>query len=97
MDPTPMGTAEWSQASQILRFFFSTLLFIIGFAGNLLLAHAFLPSLVGTGHLPKAVMSVRPVLYVMSISCLGVAAYFFFRMVELRGLFGVVYPTRWWM
>lgn len=97
MDPTPVGTAEWSQIGQTLRFFFGTLLFVIGFAGNMLLAQAFLPSLVGTGHLPRVAMSIRPALYAVAFACLGVAAYLFLKMVQLRDVFGTLYPTRWWM
>jgi hypothetical protein len=97
MDPTYITTAEWSVISQILRFFFATLLFVIGFAGNMLLAHAFIPSLVGTGHLPKNAMAIRPVMYAVALASLGVAGYFFYRMVTLRDVFGVLYPTRWWM
>ncbi|MBM3946832.1 MAG: hypothetical protein FJ315_05465 [SAR202 cluster bacterium] len=97
MDPTPLGMAEWSQTGQILRFFFGTLLFVIGFAGNMLLAQAFIPSLVGTGHLPRMVLSVRPALYAVAFACFGVAAFLFYRMVQLRDVFGVIYPTRWWM
>ncbi|MSQ11920.1 MAG: hypothetical protein EXR48_04420 [Dehalococcoidia bacterium] len=97
MDPTFITNAEWSQTGELLRFFFGTLLFVIGFAANMLLALAFIPSLVGTGHLSRNALNIRPALMGIAFACLGTAAYFFFRMVELRGVLGIIYPTRWWM
>ena len=95
MDPTFITTAEWAQTGQILRFFFAEVLFIICFAGNMLLALAFLPSLVTTGHLPRAILGVRPMLLVIAFSSLAMVVYFFFRMIQLHDVFGVLYPGRW--
>lgn len=96
MDPHFITTAEWAMTGQLLRFFWGLLLFIISFAGNLLLALSFIPSLVGTGHLPKSALSIRPVLFVIAAGSIVMAAYLFYRMVQLHTVFGIIYPTRWW-
>lgn len=96
MDPVFISLSEWSDLGRLLTFFWGVLLFIIGFGGSLLLAHAFIPSLVGTGHLPQGVLRVRPVLYATAFISLGIAALFFFNVVTLSDVAGRVWPTRWW-
>lgn len=58
---------QWTQINSGLIWFWAFAACVVVFAGNLLLAHAMIPSLVSTRQLPERVMRVRPVLYVVSL------------------------------
>ena len=74
MDPAFVDNELWHGISTMLRFLWAYLLFAIGFAALFLTAHAIIPSLVTTGHLPGQVARLRPLLYAAAGGSLVIAA-----------------------
>lgn len=73
MDPAFVDNELWHGISVMLRFLWAYLLFAIGFAGLFLTAHAIIPSLVTTGHLPGQAARLRPLLYAAAGGSLVIA------------------------
>ena len=63
MDPNFIGPQDWSELSLIIRYLSALPFAVIVFAFSLLTAHAIIPSLVGSGHLPVPISRLRPLLY----------------------------------
>lgn len=85
MDPEPLNHVDWRHTSLILRWMWMVLIFAFFFAAHMTLAHAILPSLLDSGHIPdgmrERVRKLRFPLYMMSFLLLGVCAYFIAIMV----------------
>ncbi len=95
MDPAFVTNEIWHDISGMLRFLWIYVLFIIGFALNLLIAHAVIPSLVGTGHIPVKLAKLRPVFYLASAGLLVVAlAALVISMFQVDVVLGV-FDRRW--
>ena len=63
MDPEFISSSDWQQLANLLHFFWFVLLAAIGFGGNFLMAHAIIPSLLGTGHIPSSLENTRKIFY----------------------------------
>ncbi|MFQ5860461.1 MAG: hypothetical protein ACE5IG_02805 [Dehalococcoidia bacterium] len=96
MDPSFITTFEWTHISSRLAFFWLFLLFIIGFAFSLLLAHSLIPSLITTRHLPVAVERFRRLFYLSAVGSLALALFFLSEALGIRDALRVIYP-RWWI
>lgn len=96
MDPAFVTNEIWHNISGMLRFLWVYVFFIIGFALNLLIAHAIIPSLVGSGQIPERIAKLRPVFYLASGGALVFAlAALVISMLQV----GVVTDVfnRWWI
>ena len=60
VDPSALTAADWDQVTVTLSFIWAFFGAQVSAALNFTLAHAFIPSLVTTGHIPKAANKVRP-------------------------------------
>ena len=96
MDPEFITTSHWAGISTTLRFLWLYWLFMIGFASNMLLAHAIIPSLISSGQLPEAIGRVRPMLYLGAAGILGIAIIFFVFSVANADIIGEFWG-RWWI
>lgn len=97
MDPSFITRSDWADIGEFLL----GLLFIPGlmivFAFSMLTAHALIPSLVTSGHIPEEFSKLRRVFYIISFAALlGVISYFAFVAVNANRSFGDVY-SRWWL
>jgi len=63
MDPEYITSADWRDIGNFLTYIWLILLFNIGFGFNFLMAHAIIPSLVSSGHLPQRLDKARRVFY----------------------------------
>jgi hypothetical protein len=85
-DPEPLNHVDWRATSLILRWMWMILIFAFFFAAHMLLAHAIIPSLLDSGHVPDGLRErarkLRLPLYVMSFLLLACAAYFITIMVN---------------
>ena len=96
MDPNFVTRQDWADIGEFLL----ALLFVPGlmivFAFSMLMAHALIPSLVKSGHLPEELNKVRRVLYPVAFAALlGVISYIVFVAINAESSFGSVY-SRWW-
>ncbi|MBI4233180.1 MAG: hypothetical protein HY686_01925 [Chloroflexi bacterium] len=100
MDPQAITNADWSRIGPLLKFLWLYLLFIIGFASSILLAHIVLPSLIATGDLPEIVRQraekLRPLLYLTALIALLGALAWMGNAVARAGLIAHIYE-RWWI
>ena len=71
MDPEFITSADWARIGNLLHFFWYAVLCSIGFGFNFLLAHAIIPSLVSTGHIPQSVNKARRMFYIGALGFLS--------------------------
>ena len=58
-DPKALTSVEWNNIHLFLQWFWIYLPIVVTFAITLLTAHALIPSLVNTGHLPESTQRLR--------------------------------------
>ena len=58
-DPSGLGSTDWANLSNWLTLLWIFFPLLITFAFSMLIAHAFIPSAVGTGHLPQKLSMLR--------------------------------------
>ena len=96
IDPNYISTAVWADIkifTHNMKFF---VLFIIIFAGNMLIGHNAIPSLVKSRHLPASFSKLRPPLYLFAVVSF-VAAIYFVVTAFAGGLDAIraIYPDFW--
>ena len=82
LDPDPVTMSVWADINSVLLFLGIYIVLIATFAASVLVGVAFIPSLVSTGHLPKAAMKFLPVAVAFGVLAL-IAAGVFLAMVVL--------------
>jgi hypothetical protein len=82
LDPDPVTMSVWADINSVLLFLGIYIVLIATFAASVLVGVAFIPSLVSTGHLPKAAMKLLPVAVAFGVLAL-IAAGVFLAMVVL--------------
>ena len=70
MDPSGLGSADWANLSNWLTLLWVFFPLVITFAFSMLIAHGFIPSAVGTGHLPQKMSMLRLPLTVFGLLAL---------------------------
>lgn len=95
MDPSAIGSAQWSEIGSLLTNLWVVVLLIVLFATNMLIGHNFLPSLVASHHLPPTVQRTRPVFYALALACFGLALFFLSRVVDIAGVLRAFWPDYW--
>ncbi len=96
IDPNYISAAVWADIkifTHNMKFF---VLFIIIFAGNMLIGHNAIPSLVKSRHLPASLSKLRPPLYLFAVVSF-VAAIYFVVTAFAGGLDAIraIYPDFW--
>ena len=69
-DPSGLGTADWANLSKWLTLLWIFFPLMITFAFSMMIAHAFIPSAVETGHLPQKMSKLRLPLTVFGLLAL---------------------------
>ena len=64
MDPEYITSADWQRIGDLLHFFWFFVICSIGFGFSFLLAHAIIPTLVVSGHIPQGVNGARRFFYI---------------------------------
>ena len=75
MDPEYITSADWRDIGNLLTFIWLLLVFAIGFGFNFLMAHAIIPSLVGSGHLPERFNKARRLFYAGALLALSLVVF----------------------
>lgn len=91
MDPTFITPDQWALLRSLVHSVWFYLLFLVLFAGSLLLALAVLPSLVHTRHLPPRALRVRPLLALVALAALAGLALSLASAVATSDVVGQVY------
>ena len=75
MDPSRLNFVNWSDTGSILLFIWLFVIFVVIFAAFMLMAHAVIPSLLETGHIPEGFRSIvrkqRVPMYLGALLALG--------------------------
>ncbi|MEE8465839.1 MAG: hypothetical protein V3S68_05125 [Dehalococcoidia bacterium] len=58
-DPKALTSVEWNNIHMFLQWFWIYLPIVVTFAITMLTAHALIPSLVNTGHIPESMQRLR--------------------------------------
>ena len=86
MDPSPIVQSDWQSILDNLFILWLIVGTVIMVGGSWILAHVFIPSLVGSGHLPQKIDRIRPLFYVAAIVAavgLGALVYSLFGMGDM--------------
>lgn len=76
MDPNAVTSVDWNNLHIWLTMLWIYFPLIIIFAFSMMTAHAFIPSMVNTGHLPAVANRARIPLTIVGLACLVAAAGF---------------------
>ena len=95
MDPATLTNAEWTGIANLLTNLWVMLFLIIVIGSLYLTAHALVPSLVASRHLPESVARIRVPTYVLMF--IGIALYFYFIGVSISesGVLGDIFDSYW--
>ncbi len=78
-DPEALNHFDWRSMSVLLRWIWLIPIFALGFSAHMVLAHAVIPSLLDSGHVPdglrERVRKLRFPLYVSAFIILGALAF----------------------
>ncbi len=96
MDPEFITSADWQRIGNLLHYFWFVLLFAIGFGFNFLMAHAVIPSLIETRHLPQRLDRSRRIFYIGALGFLGLVLFSVSRIVAEAHILKSVWE-RWWI
>ena len=69
-DPSGLGSGDWANLSNWLTLLWILFPLVITFAFSMMIAHAFIPSAVETGHLPQKMSKLRLPLTVFGLLAL---------------------------
>ena len=95
MDPGYINNSDWGAIGGFLTFLWVLFFSAVGFGFNFLMAHAIIPSLIGSGHLPSRLDKSRPVFYGGAVLALGLVVFALTRLVERAGLIENFWPRFW--
>lgn len=95
MDPMMPTAEDWKLIEPLLWNLWLFVLFMVGFAGNLMLGHAVIPSLVWTHHIPQRASMLRLPLIVIAFISFGIALYIFYNFATNLDVIYRIYGKVW--
>ena len=95
VDPASITASDWSAVGDWLHWLWAYFLCIVIIAFTFLTAHALIPSLMASGHLPREAQKLRPPIYAGSVIMLGLAMLFLAWTVNNSYLLEQVYNRFW--
>ena len=96
MDPVYINSDLWGSTGNILTYIWILFFSAVGFGFNFLMAHAIIPSLIGSGHLPARLQKARPLFYGGAAFALALVIFALNRAAANAGFLEDIYP-RWWI
>ena len=95
VDPASITAADWSNVGDWLHWLWAYFFAIVIIAFTFLTAHALIPSLIASGHLPREANMLRPPIYFGAIVIVGLAILFMVWTVDNSYLLEQVYNRFW--
>ena len=96
MDPEYINSDIWRSTGDILTFIWILFFAAVGFGFNFLMAHAIIPSLIGSGHLPARLQKARALFYGGAALALALVVFALNRTFVNAGFIEDFWP-RWWI
>jgi hypothetical protein len=91
----PLSLPIWDEIDTGLIYFWFALLMMVAMAVSFLLAHAIIPSLVGTRDLPQGFARLRPVFYASTVIFLLLALFLYYTTWQTISVYLDIYPRKW--
>lgn len=95
MDPATLSNAEWTGIANLLTNLWVMLLLIIIIGTLYLTAHAFIPSLIASHHLPEMAERTRIPTYALMVISIVLYFYFIGAAISESGVLGDIFETYW--
>ena len=95
MDPATLSNTEWTGIANMLTNLWVMLLLIVNNGSLYLAAHALIPSLVASHHLPEWAQRVRIPLYALLFVGIALYGYFLYVAIVEAGVIREIYDTFW--
>ncbi|MBI4236226.1 MAG: hypothetical protein HY688_02565 [Chloroflexi bacterium] len=95
VDPQALGPAQWGQVGSTLLYLWAFVFFMGGVATNFLIAHAVIPSLITTRHLPTRFQLLRPFFYALTLAALGLLVWSVISFLHASDVLRSLYPKVW--
>ena len=95
VDPTAVGAGSWSEIGDWLHWLWAYFFAIVLLAFTFLTAHAVIPSLVESGHIPTKFLSLRKPMYLSVAVFAGLATLFMVWTVQNSLLLEDIYDRFW--
>ena len=96
IDPSFTTTEQWAVLGQLTTSLHLNVLFAIVIAFDWMIAHALIPSLVESNHIPRSVNKVRPFFYFVSVAAAVGLIVFLASRIELLQVLTEIYDHRWY-
>ena len=96
LDPSFTTTQQWAVLGQLTTALHLNVLFAIVIAFDWMIAHAVIPSLVESNHIPRSVNKVRPFFYFVSIAAAIGLVIFLASRIELLQVVYEIYDRKWY-
>ncbi len=94
-DPAAIAASDWSAIGDWLHWLWAYFFIIVIIAFTFLFAHAVIPSLVDSGHIPKELLKLRRPMYTGVVIMIGLAMLFLTWTVNNSYLLETVYNRYW--
>ena len=95
MDPASLGNYEWTEIGKLLINLWVIVVLVVSFAGNMIVGHIFIPSLVASHHIPAVSQRARPAFYALAVVSIAAAFYVLYLVIGLSDVIDRVYADYW--
>ena len=95
MDPVALGPDQWGELGKLLTNLWMVCGLVLLFAGNMMIGHIIIPSLVASFHLPSATQRARPVFYGVGAVSFVAAAFLLTRVMALADVAETFWKNSW--
>ena len=95
MDPAGLANFEWTEIGKLLINLWIMFGLILFAAGNMLIGHVFIPSLVASYHLPRFLQKTRPLFYAATVVSVGLVIFVLYRVIELADVLARFWEDYW--
>ena len=95
MDPASLGNYEWTEIGKLLINLWVIVALVVSFAGNMMLGHIFIPSLVASHHIPTLAQKARPIFYAAAVLSIAASFYLLYLVIGLSKVIDRFYADYW--
>ena len=95
VDPEAVDAALWADIGHWMHWLWAYLFSVVFLAFSFLTAHAVIPSLVSSGHLPRKFLKLRSPMYLFAVVFFGLAVFFMVWTVQNTMLLEELYDRFW--
>jgi len=95
MDPGALANYEWSEISKLVTNIWIMVVLVISFAGNMIVGHVLIPSMVASHHLPRELQKTRPLFYGAALVSFGLVVFVAWLSIDLADVIMRFWDDQW--